>query len=61
MIISESLFRLQAEEKLDLRRVKIMESSVTITIEKNPSVPFMTFRLKIGKGVNLQTEKYTRW
>ena len=45
MIISESLFRLQAEEKLDLRKVKIMESSVTITIEKNPSVPFMTFRL----------------
>ena len=61
MIISESLFRLQAEEKLDLRRVKIMESSVTITTEKNSSVPFMTFRLKIGKGVNLQTEKYTRW
>ena len=45
MIISESLFRLQAEEKLDLRKVKIMESSVTITIEKNSSVPFMTFRL----------------
>ena len=45
MIISESLFRLQAEEKLDLRRVKIMESSVTIMIEKNSSVPFITFRL----------------